>query len=137
MQKSKLGISVGIVGALLYFAGLFNGLLLIAIIAGYVLIAEENQWLRRTAVKSVVLYILFALVSAAIGLLPDTIGFISSFFEIFGGSVSVPFISSSAAFIDNGLSIFKTVLFVLLGIKALNQGTIVIPFIDKMVNKYM
>ena len=137
MQKSKLGISVGIVGAALYFAGLFNGLLLIAIIAGYVLIAEENQWLRRTAVKSVVLYILFALVSAVIGLLPDTIGLISSLFEIFGGSVSVPFISSTAVFIDNGLSILKTVLFILLGFKALNQGTIVIPFIDNIVNKYM
>lgn len=137
MQKSKLGISVGIVGAALYFAGLFNGLLLIAIIAGYVLIAEENQWLRRTAVKSVVLYILFALVSAVIGLLPDSIGLIGSFFEIFGGSVSVPFISSTAVFIDNGLSILKTVLFILLGFKALNQGTIVIPFIDNIVNKYM
>ena len=90
MQKSKLGISVGIVGAALYFAGLFNGLLLIAIIAGYVLIAEENQWLRRTAVKSVVLYILFALVSAVIGLLPDSIGLISQCIcsvYIFHGSV--------------------------------------------------
>lgn len=137
MQKSKLGISVGIVGAALYFAGLFNGLLLIAIIAGYVLFVEDNQWLRRTAVKSVVLYIFFALVSAIIGLLPDSIGFISSFFEVFGGSVSVPFVSSLVEFIDKGLSILKTVLFILLGFKALNQGTIVIPFIDSTVNKYI
>lgn len=137
MQKAKLGISVGLLGAAIYFSGLFNGLLLIAILAGYVLLAEDNEWLRRIGVKAVVLLIIFSLASSIVGLIPDTIGLISSLLGIFGGSFSIPFISSIVEFINNGLGLIKTILFILLGIKSLNQGTIVIPFIDNMISKYM
>ena len=42
MQKTKLGISVGMLGAVLYFMGIFSGYLLVAILAAYVLLYEEN-----------------------------------------------------------------------------------------------
>lgn len=136
-MKSKMGISVGLLGAALYFSGLFNGMLLILILAGYVLLVEDNEWLRRTSVKSVVLYVMFALLSSLIGLIPDAISFIGSFLGIFGGGLSIPFITSVVSFIDKGLALFKVILFIILGIKALNQGTIVIPVVDKFVNKYI
>ena len=41
MQKTKLGISVGFLGAAVYFSGLFNGLLLIMIMVEYVLLDED------------------------------------------------------------------------------------------------
>lgn len=137
MQKSKLGISVGLVGATIYFSGLFNGLLLIAILAEYVLLVEENEWLRRTSVKAVLLFVMFSLLTAIIGLIPDAISLISSLFGIFGGSFSIPFISSIVDFITRGLDIVKVVLFIILGLKSLNQGTIVIPAVDNLINKYM
>lgn len=137
MQKSKLGISVGLVGAAIYFSGLFNGLLLIAILAGYVLLVEDNEWLRRTSVKAVVLFIIFSLLTAIIGLIPDAIGLISSLLGIFGGSFSIPFISSIVDFISRGIDFVKIVLFIILGLKSLNQGTIVIPVVDNFIKKYM
>lgn len=137
MQKTKLGISVGLLGAAIYFSGLFNGLLLIVILSGYVLLAEDNEWLRRTSVKAVVLMIVFSLAFSIVGLIPDAIGLISSLVGIFGGSFSIPFITSIVEFINNGLELIKIILFIVLGIKSLNQGTIVIPFIDNIISKYM
>ncbi len=136
-MKSKLGVSVGLVGAALYFAGLFNGMLLLLVLIGYVLLVEDNEWLRRTAVKSGVIYVMFALLLAVIGLIPGVIGLIGDFFGIFGGSFSIPFITSIIMFIESGIELIKIVFFILLGIKALNQGTIVIPFVDNFVNKYI
>ncbi len=136
-MKSKLGVSVGLVGAALYFAGLFNGMLLLFVLIGYVLLVEDNEWLRRTAVKSGVICVMFALLLAVIGLIPGVMGFIGDFFGIFGGSFSIPFITSIIMFIESGIELIKIVFFILLGIKALNQGTIVIPFVDNFVNKYI
>ena len=59
MQKTRLGISVGLLGAATYFAGLFSGLLAALLLAGYVLMFEENEWLRRSVVKAITLTILF------------------------------------------------------------------------------
>lgn len=137
MQKSKLGISVGLLGAAIYFSGLFNGLLLITIITGYVLLIEDNEWLRRTSIKAVILFIMFSLLTAIIGLIPSAIGLISSLLGIFGGSFSIPFISSIVDFIVKGIDIAKVVLFIILGCKSLNQGTIVIPAVDNLINKYI
>lgn len=137
MQKSKLGISVGLLGAAIYFSGLFSGLLLIAILAGYVLLVEENVWLRRTAVKAVALFVMFSLMSTLVSLIPDVIDFISSFCGVFGGSLSIPVISSIIDFILKGIEIVKVVFFIVLGLKSLNQGTIVTPLVDKLINKYM
>lgn len=137
MQKSKLGISVGLLGALVYFGGLFNGMLLLSLIAGYILIAEENVWVKRTAVKAVIIYVLFALASTVVGFIPDLMGILNNFLGIFGTSFSPRIITSFISFIQSIISFAKTIVFLLFGFKALSQGTIVIPFIDNLVNKHM
>lgn len=59
MQKTKLGLSVGLVGAALYFLGLFS-FIPAFLLAAYVLLMEENQWLKRAAVKMVAVLIGFS-----------------------------------------------------------------------------
>ena len=53
MQKAKLGISVGLLGAAIYLTALSGSLLGLLVLAGYVLLVEDNQWLRLSAVKAV------------------------------------------------------------------------------------
>lgn len=50
MQKTRMGISVGLMGAATYLCGLFGGLMVTVVIAGYILLFEENAWLKRAAV---------------------------------------------------------------------------------------
>ncbi len=135
MQKAKLGVSVGLLGAIIYFGCLFGGYLPGLLIVGYVLLAEENPWLRKTAVKATILLVAFSGLSWAIGLIPDLIGFINSVFNVFGSYFSIAIVTNILSVITGALSIIKTVVFFILGIKALNQGTINIPYVDDITNK--
>ena len=73
MQKTKLGISVGTLCAAIYFTGIFGGYFTAVFLAGYVLLVENNEWLRKNAVKAIVLMIIFSIVTAIINLIPDAI----------------------------------------------------------------
>lgn len=137
MQKTKLGISVGLMGAIAYFAGLFSGYLVAVLIFGYIMLVEDNPWLRKTAVKSIVLLVTFSALSAVIGLIPDFISFINTIFNVFGSHFSLAILTNILAVISSALSILKTVVFLALGLKALNQGTLTIPVVDNMTNKNM
>lgn len=135
MQKTKLGISAALLGAAIYFCGLFSGYLLVFLLAGYCLLMEENVWLKKAAVKAVAVMLIFSLLSAVIGLIPDVIGVISSIFNIFGGSFSIGFLSNLVYAVNRILDLLQTLLLLGLGLKALNQGTLPVPFVDKLVNK--
>lgn len=135
MQKTKLGISVGLMGFITYFACLFGGYVAAILVFGYILLVENNQWLRKTAVKALVLTIAFSLLPALINLIPNIIGFIGTIVNLFGGNLYLTIISKIVTILVSAIEIIKTVLFILLGIKALSQGSIVIPVIDDMTNK--
>lgn len=55
-MKTKLGISVGLLGTMVYFAALFGGYTPVILLAGYVLLFEENEWLKKAAIKAVALF---------------------------------------------------------------------------------
>lgn len=136
MQKTKLGISVGLLGAALYFLGLFSGYLVTVLLAGYVLLCEKDEWLKRAAVKAVSVLMLFSLASAVIGLIPNLITFIDCVFSVFGGDFHIYFISNIVNVITTALSILQKLLLLGLGWKAVKQETITVPVIDKVIDKY-
>lgn len=137
MEKTKLGISVGIAAAAIYFVAYFGGYVPAILMAGYVLIAEENQWLKKSAVKAVATLACFSALFAVIGLLPDALSWIGSLVDLFNGSFSYSVVSKILSVITEALDIAKTVIFLMLGVKALTQATIKVPFVDNFLNKYM
>lgn len=137
MQKTRLGISVGLLGAATYFAIFFWDYLAAIVFVGYILLFEENIWLKKASVKAVSLVFGFSLLYSIIALLPNVIEFIGDVFGIFGGDFQLTFIDNIVTAISTGLTIIKKVLFIVLGIKALNQGSITIPVIDSLVNKHL
>lgn len=137
MQKTKIGISVGLFGAAIYFMGLFGGYLVTVLLAGYVLLFEENEWLRKSAVKAVSVMVVFSLMTAVVNLIPNTISFIDYIVSMFGGEFYISFISNLVNAVVSALSIIEKLLLIGLGVKALNQGTINVPVVDNLINKYM
>lgn len=137
MQKTRLGITVGALGAITYFTGFFSGYLVAIILAGYVLLFEENAWLKRSVVKAIVLMTFFSIVRAIMNLVPDAIEIISNIVLIFNGNFALIKVNQIISALVNIISIIEKILFLGLGFKALSQGTIVIPFIDSKVSKYM
>lgn len=137
MQKTKLGISVGLLGAAIYFTGLFSGYLVAVLLTGYVLLFEENGWLKKNAVKAVALMAFFSLLIVGINLIPNVLGVISNLLGIFDVHFSYGVVNSIISVVIGIINLIERVLFILLGFKALNQGTIAVPVVDKLIGKYM
>ena len=137
MQKTKLGISVGLLGAILFFACYFGGYTVTILLAGYILLVEDNAWLKRVTVKGVVLMVAFSVLAALVNFIPNIMGYVDDIFRIFNGSFYIPVISNIVNFIIDSLNLVEKVMFLLLGFMALKQKTIVIPPLDSFVSKYM
>lgn len=80
---------------------------------------------------------MFSLVSVILGLIPDIWETITNLLMAFNKYPSSTFISGINSTISSAITIVKSVLFVILGLKALNQGSIKLPVIDKLIDKYM
>ena len=49
-MKSKLGVSVALLGALPFILSLFGGYTPMLLVVGYIFICEEDSWLKKTAI---------------------------------------------------------------------------------------
>ena len=137
MQKTKLGVSVGMMGAALCLSCAFGGYLISLLLLGYILLFEENMWLKKNSVKAVATLFGFSVLTTVIGIIPGFIGIIDSVLGIFGGNLYIGFISEIFSTLSRVVDFVETLVFLGLGLKALNQGTLKIPVIDSMVSKYM
>lgn len=137
MEKAKLGISVGLVGAILYCLGLFGGALVTIAAVAYVLIWEESEWLKKTAVKVVVLMFLFPIVQFAVGLIPDLIRIVFDLLNMFKVYANFEIVYSIENILYTLVNIAKYVVFAIFGVMALSQKTVKIPLLDSFLDKHM
>ena len=140
MQKTKLGVSVGVLCAILFFAACFGGWLPALLIAGYILLNEENPWLKKTTIKAFLLMILFIIVPAVLNLIPGFFNILDSIWYIFEKPLDVKFFFTIERIINALNTIIyyaERVLFLVLGVLALKQSTIKLPGIDNLLNKFI
>ena len=137
MQKTKLGISVGLLGVAIYFMSLFSGYMVAVLLVGYVLLFEENEWLKKSAVKAIAVMVFFSLLTAVVNLIPNVISVIDYIVSMFGGNFYIAFVANLVNAVVAALNIIQKLLLIGLGVKALNQGTIAVPVADNLINKYM
>ena len=137
MQKTKLGISVGLLGAAAYVAVYFGGYVPALLITGYVLLFEENEWLKRTCVKAIALSMLISVLLTVIGLVPDLLRWIDTIAAVFGSNFKYFVVDNIISVFTVAVGIIKTCLFLVLALKALTQSTIVVPVVDKFISKYI
>ena len=136
-MKTKLGISAGAFAALTFLMAIYGGYTVILLAIGYVLIAERNDWLRTTVVKAGVIMLCFSIVSTLLYAIPDLLGWINSFLNIFDKRFSYSVVTNIVRFLDDTLVIIRRVLFLLLALFALSMKTIKIGFVDKFVAKHL
>ena len=132
MEKTRLGVSVAAFGAFTFVAAGVAGFVPAVLLAGYVLLMESNEWLKKTAVKALATLAFFNFVILLVGLVPDAL---SAFYTI--TNVRIGFLSDLFNGIVRILGIVKDLAFLGLAYKALNQGTVKIPVVDSLVEKYM
>ena len=137
MQKTKLGIPVGLLAAGIYFTGLFGGYLVAVLLTAYVLLVEDDEWLRRSSVKAVILMAVLSLTTTILGFFPDVLGVISSFLSIFGVNFTYYTFSTIISVFVQIIDILRYVFFIILGVKALRGRSVAIPIVDSLIYKYM
>ena len=137
MQKTKLGISIGFMGAILCCAGMFMGYTATLLLAGYIILMEDDVWLKATAVKVVSIMTVFSLIIATLSIIPDAIGLLNYFVALFGGSFSVLFLTNLTYFLQQMVSLAETVVFLMLALKALKMDMINVPVVDNLITQHM
>ena len=133
-MKSKLGVSVALLGALPFILSLFGGYTPMILVVGYIFICEEDSWLKKTAIKAVVLTILFSLLYFVIGLLPDVLDLVSNLLGIFDVYFYPSKIHSIFSFFQTGLGFIENIVMLLFTVLALLKKSINIAPIDKLVD---
>ena len=133
MDKTKLGISQGMLGAIVYFSAALLGYISLFIIGGYILLVEKTEWLKKCVVKAVVLMLLYSLISTVIGIVPQVLSFGSSEESLFGSY----YLYLTGAYSIVAVILVRIGLFIALGVKALNEKTIRIPVVDRLIDAYM
>ena len=136
-MKTKLGISVTMLAAATYFLGFFSGYVVLALIAGYILLCETDENLKKSAVRAVVISLAFSLISAVIGFIPNLINVIDDLLRIFDESFSIEVISNIIIFINTVLGLLEKVIMLGLGLLALLNKTVKIPGLDDLIEKNM
>ena len=133
-EKSKLGISIALLAAGMFFLGIVSYLALIAV-ALYIFIREDNAWLKKVAIFAVILVVFFAavnfvlsVISGAISLSNVNINFIGNIIPLLGKVFSV---------ITSLVNIAEFVLLGLFGFMSLGGKSLNIGFINKLCNKHM
>lgn len=135
MQKTKLGVSIGIVGAALCFLGCISYIPAV-LLAAYVLIFEENEWLKKTAVKMMIVTISFSLALVGIGLIKDIFGLVDTCIGwLLPFRVDIPF--NLDIILHYIFTFLQDFILIVMGFKALSLGTVKSSFMDKMIDKHM
>ena len=142
-MKSRLGIHIGFLACICFLAAQFGGIVPITLLAGYVLICEENDFLRMSALKAFLIVLFVSVLNFLIGVLPDIIfELFDRISRIFGADT--PFGNLSAINkIEQIFNFFiwivntcKALLLLLLAFLACRIKTVNVPIIDNLIDKF-
>ncbi len=135
MEKVKLGIAYNVLAAIVCLLGYYGGYVITGIFTIAILFTEENPWLKKYCVKTLLLMLFFSLLSTVLNLIPDIMGLVYSGAEIAG--INLYFRPVEAAFnlLNRIVDLGKMVLFILMGIFALAKKNFKLPLIEKLANK--
>jgi len=136
MERTKLGISVGLFGAALYFLGLIN-IIPVVLLAGYTLLFEQNAWLRKTAAKAVGIVVFFAVISALIGIVSNAQGLLLDVFSLVNVSIDLYWLSNILSICRTCVSFAQSLLLIMLGFRALMLVNVKFGFVDNTIDKHM
>ena len=130
-----MGISVGLLAAIMFFSGTMNFIVAV-LLAGYVLLKENDEWLRRSAVKLVVVLVTFGVLINCVGLITDVFSVLTYVIQWFTyKTIRVPLNLDNILIIAFGF--IRDALLILMGLKALTKGTVKLQFFDNIMNKHM
>lgn len=136
MEKSKLGVHVLLLAAGAWLLSYFGGYTILLLFAGYVLLMEENLWLKKQVLRVLSVMLCFSILDVVVDLLPNFIDLLDSIWSLFDESVYWEFLPKLIRVLNEIIYWVKLVIFMLGGLLALKGKTFKLPVIDKFLNKF-
>lgn len=137
VNKTKLGITTGMLAAILFLSGLSSFLIMI-LVAGYILIFEGDENLRKNAVKAILFMLGLVVIRAFISILNDGFGAINSLGRMFSddaGALRIPLgLDTLLLYV---LAIIEDLGLLLFAYKSRKGDVVNVPVIDKLVDKIL
>ena len=150
MEKSKLGISIALFSALLFFLGITGSVLAVMIAVGYVLFIEENINLKKTAIKALVITIVLIIVSVLVMWLAQSISNVASVLlnntRMYINSTMSDDYNNMVRFFTNMqllpnflniiMRFLEILILIILGFRAYKQKSLGLNWIDRIIEKH-
>ena len=135
MEKAKLGIAYNVLAAIVCLLGYYGGYVITGIFTIAVLFTEENPWLKKYCVKTLLLMLFFSLLYTVLNLIPDFLGLVYTGAEIAGLSLYFRPVEAIFNLLRQIIDLGEMVLFILMAIFALAKKNFKLPLIDKLADK--
>lgn len=132
MQKTKLGVKIGTLSAVVYLAAIFGGMIPLFLLVGYILLKEENDWLKRVCYKAVTIMLISSVLCKIVRLIPSALSIIASFVSLFNGVFSYGVVNSLAGIIVSIINYTTDILFLVLAFKAYKMQDLKVVKIDEL-----
>jgi len=136
MVKTKLGVSVGLLAAAAYFVGLI-AMTPLFLVAGYIIIMEEDMWLRKAAVRAVIIVVAFAVLSTFLGLLDNSTSLINLITQLFRQTANIRDVDRVIQILQTILTICERMILLIMGFAALRQRKVNLAPVDNLMNHHM
>ena len=134
MGTTRIGVPAKLLAGFAYLAAFFSGYVAFFLIGGYILLREQNDWLRFHAIKAGVLMACFSVLSALIAVIPSLFSWIGSIVALFGGYFHPDFIYDAQNLLSNTLTVLERVAFLVLAFFAFRGGDLPLGPLDKLTN---
>jgi len=138
MEKTKLGISVALMGAFVFLSG-YLGITVLVLVGGYILLKEESRTLKKYVVYTLVLYLVFLAITMLLSLVSNVLNIVdfnSWIYSVRVLSTIFSFIRNCIATLNCVISVAELVVFGLLAVGAFSGKEIKIAALDKFVEKH-
>lgn len=137
MNKTKLGISVNLLAAIVCLAPFVGGYVVFFGLALYILLAEADEWLKKSVVKAMAVVFLFGIVSVALDIVPGIINTLDSVVYIFGGNFNIAIVNKIFNALDSILNIARVFLLCAMSFMCLKHENVEVKQLDDFAEKHM
>lgn len=125
MEKTKLGISAGLLGFIAYVLGGYSSVWVIALLMIFVLLTETDHNLRVNVVQATILSVVFALIYFCLGGL-----------QSIGNMLAIEDYYQSDRIFRGIVNIAEIVVFIMAALAAIKNKVMTIPIVTPMVEKH-
>ena len=120
----------------MYFLGALNFIPAV-MLAGYVLIAEQNEWLKRQAAKMIGVVVLFGLLGIAVGWIDDIVYILNIIVRWFDKDVYLSVPANLTSLCRYIISLVKEIFLLAMGFMALSMKGVRLGVVDRQLDKFM